>query len=377
MDRLNDTTFKREVKTNPKDRIEFEVGDSKQPDFKPQVKMMRWDNEVNFSIRAEEVADAVVEEESGVVKYKTPKYEVHQYEKPEAGEDGGFEFEWVLKEKPDTNVLTTTIQSKGLDFFYQPELTKKEMEEGAHRPDNVIGSYAVYHSTKGGMNRADGMEYKTGKFCHIYRPEAVDANGDKTWCDLNIENGLLTVTVPQKFLNKAVYPVVVDPTFGYTSLGVSNQLKGANSMVSMLASNYTEWDAPENGTINSVSVGFTTGSINTRPIVYDDDNSNALVTYGSQVSTSANQFNTLTVTDAPITSGVAYIMGPWLASNANLRYDTASGYTFSSDSFTYHATDAPDSTWTASASTFNQKASIYATYTASGGGGDSWSIAYI
>jgi hypothetical protein len=33
------------------DRIALEVGDSKQPEFHPQLKLMRWDNEVNLSVR--------------------------------------------------------------------------------------------------------------------------------------------------------------------------------------------------------------------------------------------------------------------------------------------------------------------------------------
>lgn len=147
MDRLNETTYNIEVKSNPSDRIVVEVGDVLQPDFKPQVKIKRWDNEVNFSMRAEEHPEATVEEVDGVIKYITPKYEVHQYEKPEAGEDGGFEFEWVLNEIPESNVLTTTIQSKGLNFLYQPALTQEEIDSGSSRPENVIGSYAVYHST--------------------------------------------------------------------------------------------------------------------------------------------------------------------------------------------------------------------------------------
>jgi len=95
--KVENETFLREVKANPKDRIEVEIGDSKQPDFKPQFKVMRWDNEVNFSLRAEEHPQATVETEGEKIKYITPEYEVHQYDKPELSEDGGFEFEWVLK----------------------------------------------------------------------------------------------------------------------------------------------------------------------------------------------------------------------------------------------------------------------------------------
>jgi hypothetical protein len=222
MEKINSTTYKKEVKNNPKDRIEVIVGDDKQLDFKPQVKIQRWDNEVNFSIRAEEKPNATVEQKKGVIKYITTDYEVHQYEKPEVSEDGGFEFEWVLNKKPESNILKATIQTKGLDFFYQPEPTQEEINDGLLRPDNVIGSYAVYHKTKKD-NIVGDMEYKTGKFCHIYRPKAIDKNGVETWCELNIneEAGELTVTVPQEFLDNAVYPIIVDPTFGYTTLGAS------------------------------------------------------------------------------------------------------------------------------------------------------------
>lgn len=71
------------------------------------------------------------------------------------------------------------------------------------------------------------MEYKTGKAFHIYRPKAIDANGVEQWCSLDIKDGILTVIIPQNFLNKALYPVIVDPTFGYTSAGASSV--GVNS----------------------------------------------------------------------------------------------------------------------------------------------------
>lgn len=263
--RVESNTFIRDVKDSPKDKITVEVGDSKQPDFKPQFKVARWENECNFSMRAQEHPDAVVEVDKDVIKYKTPDYEVHQYDKPEAAEYGGFEFEWVLPKKPESNVLTATIQTKGLNFFYQPALTEEEIAEGSVRPDNVTGSYAVYHATKGGMNRADGMEYKTGKAFHIYRPEAVDANGERVWCELNIDtdNGLLTVTVPQEFLESASYPLVVDPTFGITGIGGSS-LASLGSSTSKIASVSGAFVAATGDTITSYSLYATsTASSNT------------------------------------------------------------------------------------------------------------------
>jgi len=271
---LSANTLSRTVKDNRADRIEVEIGDSKQPDFKPQFKIKRWDNEVNFSMRAIEEAGATMVEKDGKVKYKGKDIEVHQYEKTEAGEDGGFEFEWVLNKKPKSNVLRTTIQHKGLDFFYQPALTAEEIEQGASRDENVVGSYAVYHSTKQN-NIVGGMEYQTGKAFHIYRPHAVDAKGVKVWCELDIKEGELTVTVPEDFLNKASYPVVVDPTFGYTSVGGTQQA-AHNSSFDGFAYRATQFNLGEGAEVTSMSAYMAKQSVSGHnPVflaqIYSDD----------------------------------------------------------------------------------------------------------
>lgn len=235
------------AKNNPKDLVAVEIGDTKQPDFYPQVKINRWGddeetNEVNFSVRYkdDDYTKGGLELEGELIKWKKGNREVHMYDKPEASSEGGYEIELHLKEKPDTNVFDFTIETKGLNFYYQPELTEKEKEEGAHRPENVVGSYAVYHKTKRD-NRVGGKEYKTGKAFHIYRPKVIDADGNETWGELNIDEKkkLLTVTVPQFFLDKAVYPIVVDPTFGYETIGSSYSNLGIGVSPAILSANGT------------------------------------------------------------------------------------------------------------------------------------------
>jgi len=229
-------TLGRDIKSDFKDRITLEVGDSKQPEtFYPQAKIMRWDNEVNASFRYvdKEAGNPVIITEGKVIKYIKPKVEFHTYELDpnNLGEDGGLEIELILKEKPDTNKFEFTIQTKELDFFYQPPLTQSEIQtEETVRSENVIGSYAVYHKTKGRMNDAAGMEYKVGKAFHIYRPKVIDADRNETWGELNINEaeGFLIVTIDQNFLDNAIYPVIVDPTFGYTSIGATSGAAGAN-----------------------------------------------------------------------------------------------------------------------------------------------------
>gem|GEM_PF-1203062 len=142
----------------------------------------------------------------------------------------GLEWEIILYQKPTTNKFIFNIQTKNLNFYYQPPLTAQEIAMGAERPDSVVGSYAVYHAYKrDNIRHINGEDttyenYGTGKAFHIFRPKAIDANGNKVWGTLFIDtsNAEMIIVVPESFLDTAVYPVSIDPTFGNTIVGASN-----------------------------------------------------------------------------------------------------------------------------------------------------------
>ena len=119
----------------------------------------------------------------------------------------GFEYGFILNEKPDTNTFCSTVENaEKYDWFKQPPLTQQEIDEGASRPENVVNSYAVYHKTL--KDHVVGQtNYETGKAFHRYRPQAVDANGSFVWGDSNYANGQICDTIPQDWLDNAVYPV--------------------------------------------------------------------------------------------------------------------------------------------------------------------------
>ena len=121
-----------------------------------KLKISHWDDEVNFDIEYEGVEDVNI-------------YDITD----------GVEYEVLLQTKPNTNIFKYKLNKKEVVWYYQPALTQEEIDEGCVRPDNVVGSYAVYHATK------KNNEYTTGKVCHVYRPKAIDANGDEVWCDFN------------------------------------------------------------------------------------------------------------------------------------------------------------------------------------------------
>ncbi len=158
--------------------------------------------------------------------------------------DGGFKVDILLNERPDTNVFCYDIEGADqYDFFYQPPLTEEEIAEGASRPENIEGSYAVYHKTL--ANHQLGKEnYATGKVMHIPRPQVWELNNQAStteWADLSYtDDEGLCVTVRQEFLDKAEYPVRVDPSFGYATIGASSAASGAPHAAFFTTSEYGE-----------------------------------------------------------------------------------------------------------------------------------------
>ena len=136
----------------------------------------------------------------------------------EEGDEDEFEFDLVLLKKPKKNVVQMTIETKNLEFLYQGKLTQDEIAQKSIRPPRVVGSYAVYHSDP------DPYKHSNAKAFHIYRPIIIDAAGKRVWGDMtiNLDKKRLDITIPQDFIDTAIYPVVVDPTLGYTTKGTSS-----------------------------------------------------------------------------------------------------------------------------------------------------------
>lgn len=127
---FKDNTYFLIPKDDPRDRVEVEVGDSKDKDkFHPQVKIKRWDNEVNLSVRLKDegTEPEEISTEADKIKWKKGIKDVSFYELPESEDlkEGGYEFQIDLAEKPASNKVGFTIETKGLDFFYQPEYVLK------------------------------------------------------------------------------------------------------------------------------------------------------------------------------------------------------------------------------------------------------------
>jgi len=403
---IDGARLKKVIKDDWRDRVIVEVGKKKKifqqgvfggktlEVFTPSLKMTRWD-EVNFELDPEPIIGSIPLKNRKLnfigkkIKYITPKKELHFYniEPNEKLREGGYEFEVILKEKPSTNKLEFTIKTKGLKFYYQPPLTeeikvgdedgrivkvtetdayakneKGELISVTHRPENVVGSYAVYHATKGAISNVKGGKlYRAGKAFHIYRPRIEDANGNWTWGKLNIDEkkGILTIEIDQNFLDKAVYPVKIDPTFGCTAVG------GTCGYFDFDGSKFT---APEDGTVTSISMYLSSGTSDIN-FGYYNDNSGVVgthVAHGTAISNSpTTDWKTIDVSGSVTGNNVYWLIGQSSTGSVYDCYDSGGNDQEAfDDSWTFDDwSDNPNVL-----AYFDSVVSIYCTYTEGGGG---------
>ena len=341
---------------------------------KPEATLRKWGDETYIKVWYDDIEYSNSKQDKGKLKWQDNKKEVHLYEIEE-----GFEFEVILKEKPVSNVIELGIESKGLDFFYQPALhpdhptydertwneERQDWDYNSFRPENVVGSYAVYHSGNP-INYVGGTEYKTGKAFHIYRPQMEDANGWKVWGELLIdaEKGIHIITIPQDFIDNAVYPIrhASGEVFGYEGEGLSetnieDQIVGSVfTGVAGIGTNFTAY-----GTFLS--------SVDRKAALYTNSDSKILKNGTSSVATlgtmGTSSWQTFDFVNVPTFSATDYVIVAWNENfsfdAAVLNYDTGATDQGHTDVETFNGFPA-----TATFVHNDNKYSIYVTYTPSG-----------
>lgn len=347
---------------------------------KPEMTIKGWNDEYAIKITPQFHTTGKIKKASRTPFTKKMKYESGDMEAfIEPRNEQEFDIDFTLKKAPKSNVFTYAVEgAEQFDFFYQPPLTEQEIAEGAERPENVIGSYAVYHKEQRN-HKLGSTNYATGKVLHVYRPKAIDANGAEVWAELLYNEGILSVTVPQNFLDTAVYPVVVDPTFGYTtaggttvtSYGTSNPAALVHSDYRLVASNttITQYSIYTADADSDARIGMTLYDFNgTVPVTI------AFTATSFTVAPTAQWYNSATVSQA-LTNAITYVVAFEVegdgSKESNVYYDSLAGARRS-----IHNTSALPTTWSQS-NTSGSTYSIYATYTSSGGSGFNSNLPYI
>lgn len=286
----------------------------------------------------------------------------------------GFEFNITLSKKPAGSSFKVNIESGGWDWYYQPPLDQElnvsqytfvnathalnGTEVLVHRPENVVGSYAVY---------ANSNYSGTGKVFHLYRPLLIDKNGARSWGNVNVTGGVLTVSGDASWLNNAVYPVVVDPTFGYTDKGGTGSTPEAGRTYTTVAT------LGEAGDITKMTLYYTT-STNAKAYVgiYDDSGAapnNLLGQSAEETFTHVfDNWRDFTITEAGLAAANYWLAFMFDTTAGSIYYDATGTTKYKNGAYP----TMPDPFGTPTG-TVTRKYSIYATYDVSDG--DSYALA--
>ncbi len=345
------------------------VGEPSKSRFMPTVTLKRWGEECKLSLKltlGSEVQGHYAKDNVVHVAAKSADFNVFQNK-------DSLEIEAVFNEKPASMTVPFKMSNDNLQLLYQAPLTEEYAEEECDvytethvvlkngreikRPENVIYSYAVYHATR------RNNKYKTGKAFHIYRPKLIDAKGKVAWCTFKPDadkTGKLEVVMPETFFDTAVFPVVLDPTFGYTSIG-GTDTSGSGDYLS--GCKFTASDA---GTISSLSLySYLAGPVNGVVGIYSD---NAGAPDAKLAQSAEQAFSTSPAWNVfPVSYSHAASTVYWLADSEDgsyrYYYDTGTANQHAYQTITYSAT------MLASFSPSGYVAevvSFYATYTAAG-----------
>jgi len=350
------------------------IGDENSLTFKPHVRLRRWGEEAFVAFGLPTARNLVPSFDGKTLTWTDGiNYEMRWYERP-AGpgmELGGLEYEIVLLKKPASNVFAWPVSTQALEWFFQPPLTPFELLRGNVRPPNVIGSYAVYHANMQPLYRVggDAAKYQTGKAFHFYRPEAIDAVGRRVWLDVTYDPAgqTLRFTLDAAWLATAVYPVVIDPTVGYTTLGGSTD--GTNNY--QLANDVT---AGTTGDANpgTAFVGCSTSGGNTGVLsVYVDGsaspNGKARLAESAAITpTGVMGFRSAALTWTGITSGTHYWLNWCSGANHSTAYDA--GLTCFYDAGPSFPNGTSVDPYGTNDGNFDARVSMYVDYTAAAGG---------
>lgn len=367
------TTFFIDAKDDPRDTLRVVVGDDKQPDFKPQVKVERFDNEYNVSFRLEADDEAVVSKKRDKVEWAGNKRKADFYDEPvsELNPEGGYEFDLTLYERPANDEVAFSIRYKNVRFAYQPELTPDEIAEGCVRPAHIVGSWAVF-ANDDPVNRVGGKNYKSGKVGHIPNSLMRDANGVTSRTNPQITDngdgtGRLVIKFDKQFLDNAAYPIrhAAGLTFGFASIGGSSVPIGG---VRQGGGKATPASGGEIDSITYYGASNSGGALNTKATTWLGSDGTVVTNGVSPVvsaSTTASWW-TATYASKPTITVQSYFLGVVAETfNFDFYYDTetAAGNYHQAGSSTYSTpTTLGDNGGT------NYKWSAYATYTETAAG---------
>lgn len=354
---------------------------------KPAIELSKWSGHANMQIEYLGIASTTQGSRPLLSKNVewtegSQKMEAVPLDPSPQNEDGGMEINIILDAPPASNVFPFKISgAENMDFAYQ---TPYWQEAGLkaptqdctdtdcvvrghfrHRDENISGSYTVFSITN--KDHLEGqLNYAAGKLFQIYRPLVTDAKNNTIWGDLSYNEGVLSVSVPQAFLDGATYPIKIDPQFGNTTNGASQIAEqGPDNSFGQLFN----FSTVQGVTVTKITARLNNNGSGTRTFdvaSYTYASSSPQARIGSAVSSSissASATNVDVTVSNVMTGGIAYTtaIGNWDQTNIlNIYYDNGPSGTVGTNYDT--STGSLNSAWVNSNTTGIERVTLYSTY---------------
>lgn len=357
----------------------------KTANFVPNVNASKWDDEVWLNINPKGVV-VTSEKESfsdGEISIEVGDLAFKYY----ILENGRLEWETHFNVRPLTNKLEFDLDfSEGMRFLYQDTLEndflavmekaqllgKNPMETtledylAVHtRPEDVIGSYVC-------VVEKTNNKYKTGQFCHIFRPKLTDADKKSIWAELNLdpENKKLIYNFDPTWMANAHYPVKLGGTIlGYDADGGSGRTMFANFIYAFYVGT-----AVSGGAIDNLSYWHdSTNQCSMKLAIYDESggNPNNRIDFTAEINPdpTANQRYIEPATQGgSVVDTTSYFVCCWSDASPQQgisAYATDAAYDNDYDGETY---DGFPATFTDDGDLLNERHSSYVEYTEAAAG---------
>ena len=264
------------------DRIVTTIGDefsgTTTASFRPYLNRSRW-GEVWYSViptnlwPASGTVTVTVNNTGSKISVKRGNITLVFYNvSPQTIPEGGFENDVVYAAKPLNYTVNYTLKTSGVNFYLQDALNRErgdytncnetvcQYENGraSYRPENVVGSYAIWSNLCGDYTAMGGKNYRTGKVGHLYPPEIWDSGTNRTRAGLNITGNQMIVTLNRTWMDQAVYPVTLDPIWGDDGAGTASETGWSDGQYIIYAKSNA---APSGGVASNMSIYMDAGSV--------------------------------------------------------------------------------------------------------------------
>ncbi len=204
MEKLSPSAWRHTQNNSLRERWEVIAGEKNR--LEPKVEVRRRGVSASFKFLDDDEGTFALKEEEGKIKLIKSSKEVHLYDlgyrkyhernQLHPVEEWSFEQEVILKKRPLSNILTFSVEIRGLK---------------CERRGN---SYAFYREVAlPHLALRNRKKVLKEDILYLNPVIAKDRLGQATEAEVELKNGTLTIKIDKAFLESAAYPVSIDPSY--------------------------------------------------------------------------------------------------------------------------------------------------------------------